>query len=99
MTQEPPSVRLPQYMMTLGGKEFAFERQRFLIKLAALYASESGSLRQLTSIIGKGSSGFFKYVRYTPDPELLPAELAVLIEKACGREIVPREELSPHIFK
>jgi len=87
---------LPHWIDSLSGKERDAARQRFLLRLAALYASESGTLRDLGAALGRSKNSLTRYV--SDVPELLPVELVIDLERLVGRAAMPREALRPDIF-
>lgn len=70
-------------------------RQRFALRLAALYHNESGSLGELSEALG-GSRGLLHMA--LKSQRGLSADLCVKLEGVLGREQFPREFFRPDIF-
>jgi hypothetical protein len=87
---------LPRWIDSLSGQERAAATQRFFLRTAALHASESGTLRELASALGRSKNALTRYV--ADDAELIPVELAIDLERLVGRDTLPREALRPDIF-
>ncbi len=87
---------LPRWIDSLSGPEKDAAAQRFYLRLAALHASESGTLRELSSVLGRSKNALTRYVTDAPEP--IPVELAIDLERLVGRETLPREALRPDIF-
>lgn len=87
---------LPRWIDSLSGQNRDAARQRFYLRLAALHASESGTLRDLSAALGRSKNALTRYVSDTP--ELLPVELVIDLERLVGRDAMPREALRPDIF-
>lgn len=73
----------------MGDQERAHRRLRFLINLAAIYATERASISALAVACGTESAHIHAAMR---EGHLSP-KMAAKIEKLCGREIVQREWL------
>ena len=87
---------MPSWLDDVPKKDRANARMRFLLKLAALYASESGSLGSLSSRMGYSHRQSLSVIishRGNVSPEQ-----AVRIEEIVSREVVTREALRPDIF-
>lgn len=87
---------LPHYLDGLAEDQLEPARVRFLIRLAALYHNESGVVSQLSQAIGMHERSLhsligLNHLKITPDT-------AVKIEKAVGRDRMPRELFRPDIF-
>jgi hypothetical protein len=78
-------------------------QRRFYIRLAAIFASESGSLSSLSQLCGKDPKYFYNMVygwMRNPDGDAaIPPILAKAIERAAGTELVTKELLAPEVFE
>lgn len=88
-------ITLPKWLDDLPEAERPAARTKFLLKYCALYATENGSLQDLSEALGysrrtilQTSGGF----------EALNTNIALRIEKLLGREVITRELLLPEIF-
>ena len=87
---------LPRWIDSLSAPNQQGAKQRFFMRLAALHASESGTLRELAAALGRSKNALTRYV--TDDPDPVPVELVIDIENLVGRAVLPREALRPDIF-
>ena len=86
----------PAWLEDVPQEDRMCARTRFLLRLAALYASEGGGLGELSCLIGYESKHSLSVIisrRRTVSPEQ-----AAAIETVVGREIVSREDLRPDVF-
>lgn len=82
---------LPQYCEDMDVEGASVRRARFMIRLAALYYSPSGQLKELATALGMHPSALSSYDEVSPS-------LAIRIEELLGRERFPRETLRPDLF-
>ena len=89
------SILLPEWLQHVPLHRQDRARTRFLLRAAALYASEAGQLRTLSIICG-----FHPHTLATTagSREFMSAELARAIEENVGRQLFPREVLNPRVF-
>lgn len=88
-------IPLPVWINRLPKSQRKAAKQRFLLKLAALYASEAGTLRELSRACGYSDNSFASLAcRDTLSPET-----ANRIEGLLGRQLFARERLCPHIYE
>jgi hypothetical protein len=87
-------VPLPVWISRLPKTERKIATQRFYLRLAALYWSESGTLRELSRGCGYAQNSFAALA----GREQLSPETAVRVEGLLGRKLFPRERLCPRIF-
>ncbi len=87
-------IKLPKWLSKLPKHERAAARTRFLLRLSALYATEDGTVKALSTLIG-----------YTPNSlgvasgrDAIPPNAAIKIEKAVGADILTRDQLNPDHF-
>jgi hypothetical protein len=74
------------------------EKLKFLIKLAALYATPDGTIGALCKLLGKNKQAFAPQFRgFNNQP--LNINLAIEIEKVVGADNISRKDLCPHIFE
>lgn len=86
---------LPAWLNRLPKKQREVAKQRFLLKLAALYYSESGHLRDLSLACGYAERSFAVLAcRGKMSPET-----AKRIEALLGGPAFARERLCPHVFE
>jgi len=69
-------------------------RVRTLISLAAIYASESGTLQRLAEGMGINTTAILQ----AKSRGKISGELAVKIEELLGRDLFPRELFRPDLF-
>lgn len=69
---------------------------RFRLMLAALYATEAGSLRQFSEMLGLNPSTL---ATYAGGRESIPPATCVKIEKLLGVDLFPRHLLNPEHFE
>lgn len=80
------------------GAEYAVgttARVRLLLRTAALYNSQSGSMSRLSEDCGLHPRTLSTY---SVSRNAIPAEVARSIENLVGRHVLPREVLNPVIF-
>lgn len=89
------SVQLPRWILTLPHNRREQATVRFLLKACALYASESGSLQDLSK-----KCGFHPHTLacVASRRKSISAEMARIIEREVGRDLFPRELLNPTVF-
>jgi hypothetical protein len=87
---------LPKFILDMPeGEARDLAIQRFGMRLAALYASEEGTLAALAKELGI-SEGMIRHLT-TSDRRISP-ELAISTEKLVSRNVVQRELLRPDYF-
>ena len=89
-------LRMPTWLEGVPQEDRLCARTRFLLRLAALYASENGGLGELSCLIGYESKHSLSVIisrRRSVSPEQ-----AAAIETVVGREVVAREDLRPDMF-
>lgn len=70
------------------------QRQRFAVRVAALYYSEDGGLATLSKALGYSSSTLHMAL----GSKGLNADHCIKLETLLGRELFPREFFRPDIF-
>lgn len=88
---------IPTWLEKVPESDKPLAMQRFLLRIAALYASRDGDLGYLAELTGKSKSALLNYTG--PRGTIIPVMTAKKIEELVGREIVTREMLRPDIFK
>ena len=71
------------------------ERCRFVLRLAALYASRGGTISELATRLGRSPSYLLSLHRGGPP---MSPSLAIELENLVGREVLTREMARPDIF-
>lgn len=84
-------IPTPGYHKDLTPEESATAHARFLIKLAALYYSPGGQVKDLSAACGLAPGHLSSLLSISP-------ETAIKIEKVLGRELFPRELFRPDLF-
>lgn len=82
---------LPAWISQLPEKDREAARVRFVLNLAASYATEAGTLTALSERLGR-SSGYLNVARVRGS---ITPEVAVELERQLGRERFPRELFNP----
>jgi DNA-binding transcriptional regulator YdaS (Cro superfamily) len=88
-------MKMPSYINDLPVEDQKAARMRFLLTIAAAYATTSCQLNALAVELGISSQTIYRVAN--GDSDLAPA-LAVAIEKIAGRDVLPREVLRPDLF-
>jgi lambda repressor-like predicted transcriptional regulator len=88
----------PKYIDGLPVKARGIARIKFLVRLAALYATPGGTLRDLSKKLGLHPNTLGTMLSVNRDAEMMPARIAKGIEQLVGREIVPRELLNAEVY-
>lgn len=83
---QPPLMRVPDWVKPE-------QRQLFVLRLAAVYHNEAGSIREMSAEIGAGST-----LHMALSSKGLTAEHCIALEGLLGREHFPREFFRPDIF-
>ncbi len=89
------AIPMPAWFEALPPEEQEKERKKFLLKIAALYASREGTVRELSNRLGYSSNTLGQF---SSSGKPLGALLCIEIEKACGPSYLPRTILNPHLF-
>lgn len=86
----------PKWLATQKTFPSILARQRFWLRIAALYLTETGTVTDLSVLLGRTTAALLNYStkRCTP----IPAELAIQIESLVGRDVIPRERFRPDLF-
>lgn len=87
----------PAWLKRVPAKDRGRARLRFLIRVAALYASSEGTVSALSSRIGLIPRALSNYIAPTSGREKISAVNARKIHEACGG-VVTREMLNPEAF-
>ena len=85
---------MPGWHDSLPEPERAKATVRFLLSVAAVYASEEGTSVALAKALGLGSTAILQ----ARSRGKLSGEMAVKIEELLGREHFPRELFRPDLF-
>ena len=85
---------LPAYVTQAEPSEFENARFVFLLRLAALYATEEGTVTALAERLGRSR---FYFHPYTHREKRLSGDTAYQIEALCGG-VVTRKDLRPDLF-
>jgi hypothetical protein len=88
-------VIFPRWVEKAPAAEKSAARQRFLLHLAAVYASPSGSLRELSGLLGYNPATLSVYVTR---PEPIPPKVAIGLENLLGVNVFPRTLTRPDHF-
>lgn len=91
------NIPLPRWIDSLSDEDKQAATQRFLIRMAALYATESGTVAALEQAMRRSRNSLTTYIQREAPSRVSPA-LAIEIEGIAGRAVVPREALLPEIF-
>jgi len=86
---------VPDWISTADDQNY-LARQRFYLKLAALFASEGGSIAALAERIGCKADKLSSYMWH--DANRIPPELALSIERVVSRVVVRREDFRPDLY-
>jgi len=85
----------PGWIKDLPKAERQAETTKFWLRIAALYATPKGSLRQLSIKLGLHP---MTIATYTSRGEPIPPETCIKIEKLLGVDLFPRDKLNPEHF-
>jgi len=77
---------------------------KFLLRLAALYATENGSITALSELCGREPTHLYDVIyglnrTGAGAPRGIPPLLAKAVEKAAGVDVITREMLAPEVFE
>lgn len=86
---------MPAWLEAVEPDRQPAEKTRFLLKIAALYVDPEGRLSELSRVCGLAENTL---ATVSKRQDKLSPEIAILVEKAVGREILPRELLRPDLF-
>ncbi len=89
------NIQLPTWLETVEEDRQATEKTRFYLKIAALYVSPDGRLSDLSKACGLQENTLATVSQRGP----LSPEIAIVIEKTVGRDIIPRHLLRPDLFE
>lgn len=89
---------LPHWLRDLPtGRETTRKRTRFLLRLAALYATEEGTLSALSTSCGRPEANL-RTMAHHPSTHKIQPELARTLEKVSRSALITREILAPEVF-
>lgn len=86
---------MPTWLETVEIDRQPAETTRFLLKLAALYVDPEGRLSELSRACGLAENTL---ATISKRQDRVSPEIAILVEKAVGRDVMPRELLRPDLF-
>lgn len=89
------AVQLPAWLELVPLQRREHARTRFLLRIAALYATEDGTMTRLSALLGLHENTL---TATAGSRERISPELARSIERALGEDLFPRELLNPKIF-
>jgi len=84
----------PSWLDSLPEEEKTQARLRWLLSLAALYASETGTATALAELLDSGPTAILQ----AKSRGRISGEMAVKLETLLGRELFPRELFRPDLF-
>lgn len=87
-----PGMPLPEWLSRVPADELYGERSRFLLRLAALFATPRMSLYGLSEVCGLHPQTI---PNYAARRSLIPARVAIRLEKLLGRDRFPASFLAP----
>ncbi len=85
---------MPSWLDSVPEEEKAAARIKWLLSLAALYSSESGTATALAEQLEIGNTAILQ----AKARGKISGELAVRLETLLGRELFPRELFRPDLF-
>ena len=88
-------IRMPAWLEAVEDDRQLAERTRFLLRLAALYIDPEGRLSELSRRCGLAENTL---ATISKRQDRVSPEIAISVEKAVGREVMPRELLRPDLF-
>lgn len=89
---QPP---IPLWLYQADNADKGTEARLFYIRLAALYATPTGSLPALSKAIGRSENFLTSLCAHK---RRLPVRDAIRIESLVGRHVVTRQMLCPEVF-
>lgn len=90
-------IPFPRWLDSVPEHRRALVRQRFLLRIAALYATEHGTISDLSVALGLHRNTILCLTQRLADT--ISVELAIQVEEHVGREIVSREQFLPKVFR
>lgn len=84
----------PKWLQTLPAAERPAARLRWILEIAASYATPEGTMTALSRLCDKSDSTVGK-AKFDGQ---ISARLAIKIEQVIGRDIMPREVICPEFF-
>jgi hypothetical protein len=88
------SLPLPKWFINLPPDEQAKCRTKLLLKMAAIYANDEGSIPALSRACGMGPGVLSSYAS---ENRTLTPSLCLKIEEQCNRAVT-RQMMNPEIF-
>jgi hypothetical protein len=88
-------IQMPAWLAAVEPADQPAERTRFLLRLAALYVDPQGRLSELSRLCGLADNTL---ATVSKRQDKISPEIAVAVETAVGRDILPRELLRPDLF-
>ncbi len=86
---------MPAWLEAVEDDRQHAEKTRFLLKIAALYVDPEGRLSELSRKCGLAENTL---ATVSKRQDRISPEIAILVENAVGRDILPRELLRPDLF-
>lgn len=90
-----PSFPEPKWLESLPEADRPAARLRWILEIAAAYASPEGTMTILSRLCDKSDSTVGK-AKFDGQ---ISARLAIKIEEVLGRDIMPREVICPEFFQ
>jgi hypothetical protein len=87
-------ILLPNWLGRVPPEQRKQAALRFLLRAAALYATEHGTVGELSVLCGYGRST----LSVVGCRDFMSHEMARNIERHAGRALFPRELLAPHVY-
>lgn len=91
-------IKYPKWLKALPEAERSAARQRFLVRLAALYATEQGDLAHLATAVGRSKPTITVYSTREPTLKPIPWDVAIAMEEIAGSDVMLRNDIRPDIF-
>jgi len=93
------NIPLPRWLREMpDSPEKRRNKTTFFLRIAALYATQSGTMGSLSELCGKPPR-YFRDVAFNANRGVIQPDVAASIEKVVGREVLPRDILAPGVFE
>lgn len=89
-----PLWREPKWLQNVPAPERAGALLAYHLGIAALHASQAGTMKELADMVGWPESSFSQAKK----KGALAPRMCIKIEQVVGRDIMPRELLCPEFF-
>lgn len=92
------SIPIPRWIDAMPAKKRSAARVRFLVRVAAAYATPEGTVPAMSEQLGLHKNSLNTMIAPGRGDQTISPQLAKSIERLVGRDILPREMLCPEIF-